>query len=216
MPNRRTHIDAGAIAGTATALVMAREQSGAILLAELAGGMLGGALGGAMPDVLEPATSPNHRKLAHSLVTAGAKRDATKPTVTYVVTNGGNYTVDQTVSVTCTPYDNLSGVQSSTCTNVSADAYTFALGTTNFSAISIDKAGNTSLTATTSITVSVTPGSLCKLVERWVDNHGVANSLCVKLDHHDYEPFRNELDAQSGKKISAEHAAILLRLVNSL
>ena len=72
MPNRQTHIDAGAIAGTLTALVLAGRPSGAILMAELAGGMLGGALGGAMPDVLEPATSPDHRKLAHSLVTAGA------------------------------------------------------------------------------------------------------------------------------------------------
>ena len=49
-------------------------------------------------------------------------------------------------------------------------------GTTNYSAIAIDYAGNTSLTATTSITVSVTPGSLCKLVERWVDNRGVCSS----------------------------------------
>jgi len=42
-----------------------------MVLMEVAGGFLGGALGGMMPDVLEPATSPNHRKLAHSVVMLG-------------------------------------------------------------------------------------------------------------------------------------------------
>jgi inner membrane protein len=71
MPNRRTHVDAGAIAGSVTALMMANRQPPAIVLAETTGGLLGGALGGMMPDLLEPATSPNHRKLAHSMVMAG-------------------------------------------------------------------------------------------------------------------------------------------------
>ena len=147
--------------------------------------------------------------------TVKVKIDQTPPTVTYSATNGGVYTVDQTVSVTCTPSDNLSGVQSSTCANVSGDAYNFAIGTTPYSATATDFAGNTGQN-TTSITVSVTRGSLCALVERWVSNQGVANSLCVKLSKGNYAPFRNEVEAQSGKKISAEHAAILLRLVNSL
>jgi inner membrane protein len=72
MPNRRTHVEAGAMAGSVTALVMTNGHPGAIVLAESIGGMLGGALGGMMPDVLEPATSPNHRKLAHSVVMVGA------------------------------------------------------------------------------------------------------------------------------------------------
>jgi hypothetical protein len=38
----------------------------------------------------------------------------------------------------------------------------------------------------------------------------------VKLGHSDYGSFRNELSAQSGKKISAANAAILLQLVNTL
>ena len=71
MPNRRTHTEVGAITGVATALFLAKGQPTAFFLAEAAGGLLGGALGGIAPDVLEPATSPNHRKLAHSLVTAG-------------------------------------------------------------------------------------------------------------------------------------------------
>jgi hypothetical protein len=62
----------------------------------------------------------------------------------------------------------------------------------------------------------VTPGSVCALVERWVSNAGVANSMCVKLRQGSYGAFRNELSAQSGKKISEANAAILLRLVNLL
>lgn len=72
MPNRGTHVAAGAIVGGATALVLANERPPTAAWPELAGGLLGGALGGILPDVLEPATSPNHRKLAHSVVVAGS------------------------------------------------------------------------------------------------------------------------------------------------
>ncbi|MDB4908035.1 MAG: hypothetical protein JWO05_2819 [Gemmatimonadetes bacterium] len=154
--------------------------------------------------------------LSSAPASLSVKRDATKPVVTYAVSNGGSYTVDQVVSVTCSASDNLSGVQSSTCANVSGDAYTFALGTTTYSATAVDKAGNSSLTATTSINVTATTGSVCALVERWVSNKGVANSLCVKLSKSNYEPFRNEVQAQSGKWIAADRAAILLGLVKGL
>ena len=54
------------------------------------------------------------------------------------------------------------------------------------------------------------------LIERWVSNKGVANSMCVKVQHQSWGALRNELQAQSGKKISAEHAAILIQLVAGL
>ena len=150
-----------------------------------------------------------------SLTTAPAKRDATKPVVTYT-DNLTNYTVDQFVSITCISNDNLSGIASSTCDNITGDGYTFALGRNAFSASAVDNAGNVSLTASTSFTMRVTQASLCTLVKRWTSNPAVAHSLCVKLEHGDYDPFRDELSAQSGKKISEANAAILLRLVNAL
>ncbi|MBW7935215.1 MAG: hypothetical protein H3C62_16730, partial [Gemmatimonadaceae bacterium] len=95
-------------------------------------------------------------------------------------------------------------------------AYTFAIGSNSFSATAQDKAGNTNA-ASTSFTVSVTSGSLCSLVQRWVSNAGVANSLCVKLRQESWGAFRNEVSAQGGKKfLSASNAAILLRLVDEL
>lgn len=153
-------------------------------------------------------------KTAHA-TTAPARRDATIPVVTYTG-NAATYTVDQAVSIACTPTDNLSGIAWSTCASIAGDGYTFPLGTSSYSASAHDNAGNVSLTATVSFNMTVTQGSLCALVQRWTSNAGVASSLCVKLSHGDYEPFRNEVAAQSGKKISDSNAAILLRLVNAL
>jgi hypothetical protein len=148
---------------------------------------------------------------AHTL---SIKVDETKPVVTWSG-NAGVYTVDQSVAINCSASDALSGLASSTCANVSGPAYTFSVGTNTFSASATDVAGNSN-TASTSFTVSVTNASLCNLVSAWDSNSGSANSLCVKLSHSDYGSFRNELSAQSGKKISAANAAILLQLVNTL
>lgn len=146
--------------------------------------------------------------------TVTVKRDATKPAIGYSG-NAGSYTVDQDVAISCTASDAMSGLASSTCANVAGAAYTFASGLNSFSASAQDNAGNANA-ASASFMVSATSGSVCSLVERWVSNVGVANSMCVKLRHGSYGAFRNELSAQSGKKISAANAAILLRLVNLL
>lgn len=147
-------------------------------------------------------------------LSVGAKRDATKPVIGYAG-NNGTYNVAETVAITCSASDAMSGLASSTCANVNGAAYTFAIGANHFSAAAQDNAGNSN-TATASFNVVVTSGSLCTLVERWVSNAGVANSMCVKLRAQSYGAFRNELSAQSGKKISETNAAILLRLVNLL
>jgi hypothetical protein len=144
-----------------------------------------------------------------------AKRDATKPVIGYAG-NAGSYTVDQTVAITCSASDAMSGLASSTCANISGAAYTFAIGANNYAASAQDNAGNINA-ASASFTVSVTSGSLCALVQRWVSNAGVANSMCVKLRQGSYGAFRNEVSAQSGKKFLSEaNANILLRLVNVL
>jgi hypothetical protein len=144
-----------------------------------------------------------------------AKRDATNPVVTYSG-NAGTYTVDQTVAITCAANDAMSGILSTTCANIGGAAYTFALGANSFSASAKDNAGNTG-TGSTSFNVTVTGGSLCALVERFVTNHGVANSMCVKIQHASWGALRNEINAQRGKKFLSEaHAVILMRLVDAL
>lgn len=61
----------GALAGGTVAATRAREEPTPEFTAEAIGGLFGGWAGGVLPDVLEPATSPHHRQLAHSLVAAG-------------------------------------------------------------------------------------------------------------------------------------------------
>lgn len=69
MPNCRTHTLVGAAAGAGLAAYHARNEASEHRLLEIAGGVLGGVWGGRLPDILEPATSPCHRDLAHSCLT---------------------------------------------------------------------------------------------------------------------------------------------------
>ncbi len=142
------------------------------------------------------------------------KRDATNPHVGYTG-NAGPYTVDQHVSIACTASDATSGVASTTCSDVTGDAYTFGLGVTSFSASAVDRAGNSGAAAA-SFSVSVTPESVCNLVRRWVEHKGAASSLCQQLAHGAYDAFRRHVSTQSGKQVPADKAAILLSLSNGL
>lgn len=146
--------------------------------------------------------------------TVSVKRDATRPVVTFGG-NAGSYTVDQQVLITCTASDATSGVGSSTCPQVNAAAYTLPLGSNALNASAIDNAGNSS-SASTSYTVSVTTTSLCALVNRFVAQRGIANSLCQKLNNAPVHAFVNEVNAQRDKAISSAHADILITLARAL
>ena len=77
MAKRRTHMAMGATAGALAYILqnplpggeMSKEERDAWWLNAVASAV-GGAIGGYLPDMLEPATSPNHREFFHS-VTAG-------------------------------------------------------------------------------------------------------------------------------------------------
>jgi hypothetical protein len=142
------------------------------------------------------------------------KRDATRPAIGYSG-NVGTYTVDQTVGITCSAGDAMSGLASSTCATVGGAAYSFNLGANTFSATATDRAGNMN-SASTTFTVMVTPASLCTLVERFSTSAGVANSMCTKIGQQSWNALQNELSAQSGKKISAANAGIIARLAEAL
>jgi hypothetical protein len=108
--------------------------------------------------------------------------DKTLPTITYAG-NAGLYTVDQTVSITCTALDPAnangtpgSGLASSTCANVNAPAYTFPLGLNSLSASATDIAGNVGSGSTT-FTVQVTYSSLCRLTARFIESSPAFQTL---------------------------------------
>ena len=44
----------------------------------------------------------------------------------------------------------------------------------------------------------------------------MADALCVKLDRHDIGAYEHEESAQSGQALTADQAAISLRLANGL
>jgi hypothetical protein len=165
---------------------------------------------------------------AASVAVTSINIDKTPPTVSYSG-SAGSYTVDQTVSISCSASDSLSGVASSTCQNIRGPAYSFNLGSNTFSATATDKAGNLG-SGLVSYTVRVTFVSLCSLTKQFIDDRGIANSLCMKLDAASgaagagdpnaktgaLKAYTNEVAAQSGKVLTDIQAAILTRLVGNL
>jgi len=143
--------------------------------------------------------------------TAFVKRDGTGPVVTFGG-NAGTYGVADTVAITCTASDALSGLVGSTnCGGVSGPAWSFGAGPHTISRTATDVAGNAT-TQTATFTVAVDAAGLCALIQQWSDNAGVAHSLCVKLDHNNMRPFWNELAAQRGTHIPADKADIIRAL----
>ena len=76
------------------------------------------------------------------------------------------------------------------------------------------------------VAVVVTFDSLCALVRVYVDSQDVADSLCGKLDAAeakkartgvtDLSAFVHQVEAQSGKSMTATEAATLIRLAGAL
>ena len=167
---------------------------------------------------------------AGNVETAGSstvKLDKTAPVVTYSE-HPDTYTVDQTVNITCKASDAVSGVASDTCRDISVPAYTFALGVNNFSATATDNAGHQGSNST-SFTVQVTFSSLGNLTEQFVAHHGIANSLTAKLraaaaqsrgdegaKEGSLNAYANEVRAKTGKALTAEQGAVLIKLAEAL
>ncbi|HWI51793.1 MAG TPA: GON domain-containing protein [Symbiobacteriaceae bacterium] len=154
--------------------------------------------------------------------------DKTAPVISYTG-NAGTYAVDSQVNITCAAADSLSGVTASTCVDIAGPAFSFALGSNTFSASATDEAGNVG-NGTAAFTVTVSYDNLCSLTRQFVSQDGVAKSLCAKLDGAkassergnakskagQMSAFISELQAQSGKALTPEQAAILTRLAQAL
>jgi hypothetical protein len=154
------------------------------------------------------------------------KRDATKPVIAF--SGATDYTVDQTVAISCSATDATSGIASATCPGPAGDAYTFAIGTNTLAASATDGAGN-SESATYSFTVRVTADSLCNLTRRFATKP-LGNSLCAQLSAaaaaaargnekakaNALAAYTREVNAQTGKAFIAGNAAILTSLASYL
>jgi hypothetical protein len=140
--------------------------------------------------------------------------------------NAGTYTVDQDVSITCAASDATSGVESSTCEDISGPAYSFGLGHHTLSASATDVAGNTG-SGSTSFDVIVTFDSLANLVDRFSTSDDVTAGLTDKLAAaataknpktraNQLNAFESQVSAQTGKALTAEQAALLISLAEAL
>jgi hypothetical protein len=97
-----------------------------------------------------------------------------------------------------------------------ASCPTTAVGTVTVGGAIRDKDGGTTPYSTL-VAVTVTGDSLCALVRSYLGSgDGVANSLCAKLAGAAYPAFANEVDAQTGKRLTADQATILKGLVSEL
>ncbi|MEK4105950.1 discoidin domain-containing protein [Paenibacillus sp. FSL R10-2791] len=162
--------------------------------------------------------------------TAVVKIDRTAP---QVVINGEiSYTIEQTLNITCSAADTVSGITYSPCDSTLADvkAYTLEPGTHSVTAKAEDAAGNVGL-AEHSFSVYATFDSLSALTETFAaetgapDLENVTNSLLQQLDnakekaeqyagaevHSLLEAFNSEVNLQSNQVFTSEQAEVLVR-----
>jgi hypothetical protein len=101
-------------------------------------------------------------------VSVTVQRDTTPPTVTFGG-NAGTYGLGDTVAITCTASDALSGVGSADCGGIGGAAWSFGAGAHTFTRSATDVAGNTG-TGSTSFTVTATAAGLCTLTDQFVQS----------------------------------------------
>ncbi|HTM04363.1 MAG TPA: hypothetical protein VL173_12710, partial [Vicinamibacterales bacterium] len=170
----------------------------------------------------------NSGAAAGSMNSATVTIDATAPTISYS-SHPATYDLGQTIAITCTADDVLSGLASSTCQDISGSASSFGLGLHTFNATAQDKAGNTN-SASTQFTVVDSYDGLIALVNLYETKPGVAATMVSTLRsaqasadagnasaaNNQLNAFINQVQAQVGKSLTAEQAATLIRLTNAL
>jgi hypothetical protein len=161
---------------------------------------------------------------------ADVKMDLTAPQVT--IAGEASYTIDQTISISCSAVDAVSGVTSSSCEAplVEVKAYTLEPGVHTVTADAVDAAGHRG-SAEHTYSVVATFDSLSALTGTFAAEtgapgwQGIATSLQQKLAsaqakaaegkgqeaRNQLQAFIHEANAQSGKKLTQEQAAALVR-----
>jgi hypothetical protein len=149
--------------------------------------------------------------------------DKTDPSVS--ITGARAYQLHEQVEVHCSASDSLSGIASSTCTDVSAPAWSIAPGSHTASGTAVDNADNDA-SASASYSVSVTTAGVCGLIKQWVPNRLIAHVLCAKLELAQHlkgtwlRALANALISSVKSTISGmsgvQNKAILLGLVEAL
>ena len=156
--------------------------------------------------------------------------DETPPAVTYSG-DQGMYGILDTINISCSASDALSGLVSSTCKNIAGLGYTFTPGPNTFTAKASDYAGNVGQGSTT-FTIRVTSADLCSLTDQFIvssahPNISLGNSLCAQLTAAQRAPnlkakqgaitaYVNDVNAVTPLVFSSNEASILTSLAHAL
>lgn len=145
--------------------------------------------------------------------------DRTDPSIVFTGAQA-SYTPVQTVQIACAATDALSGIATANCPSLSVRADNLPVGTNTLTASATDRAGNTR-TAGVSFQVVVSTSSLQQLVDLYLPagqpgNNGVANALKQKLANGNIGAFINQVNAQTGKRLTEQEAANLIRFALAL
>ena len=182
---------------------------------------------GANPIVIYALDAAGNRSVATA--TYSIFLDTIPPVITF--SGARSYTVDEEVLITCTASDAGSGIATTTCGGaplLRAWAWQLPLGPTTVHATATDVAGHTT-TASATATVVVTHASLAALTTRFIDG-ALGKSLLAQLDasqraaangnltasNNALSAYEREVQAQTGKAISGDLAAALLRFAAAL
>src|SRR5688500_11867450 len=152
-----------------------------------------------------------------TVVSETISRDTLGPVIDYSG-HQSTYEIGEQVQIFCNTFDATSGVASTTCTDILGSAMAFDVGTHVFTSTATDNAGNVT-TTTVSFDVVVTHAGLAALVNQYVTKASVAKSLIRNLEAaaagnaRAIDSFIRTVTRETGRSISAEDAATLLRLV---
>ena len=156
-----------------------------------------------------------------TIVSQTISRDTTAPVINYSG-NQSTYQLGDEIRIFCEAFDPTSGIASTTCQDISVAALDLTPGVNVFTATATDNAGNTG-TGSVSFEVQVTPAGIAALVDRYVTKASVARSLKRSLElagssnpvtkARGIEAFTRTVTRETGRSISPEHAATLLRLI---
>ncbi|HEU5132182.1 MAG TPA: hypothetical protein VFT26_08775, partial [Pyrinomonadaceae bacterium] len=178
----------------------------------------------------------NKDGVIEALHTLSISVDKTPPAITFLG-NQQTYGILETVQITCSATDALSGVLSSTCKDFQGLAYQFAPSGNTLSATASDFAGNVT-TASTSFSLRVTYEDLCALGQRFLatstrtPGHAnvLGNSMCAhlssaqaaelrgnsKVKQRSIEAYVHHLMAVSPGILTTDQARILITLARAL
>jgi hypothetical protein len=159
---------------------------------------------------------------------SGINIDKTAPVVTYS-SHPATYGVADTVNITCSATDALSGVATTTCVTINAPAFGFTLGANTVSATATDLAGNTG-SGSTQFTVVVTGAGICQLVTAWGTDPRLARGACELLSYADRAVaggnpqeaaalltfLQHAAARDSGRAITADQSALFQRLTAAM